>query len=53
MTQCKVKRWDTVATDIKSLCEEIEKILDEKDVESIQTCTVGRWLILIAIFRNA
>ena len=53
MTRCSVKRFDTVATDVKSLCEQIEGILNEQDIESIHTFTTGRWLILIVIFGNA
>jgi hypothetical protein len=48
-----VKRFDTVATDINTLCEEIEQILNEKDIESINTFTTGRWLVLIVVFGNA
>jgi len=50
MSKCQVKKFDTVATDINSLVEEIERILNEQDIESIHTFTTGRWLVLIVIF---
>ena len=47
MKKYEVKRFDMVAIDVKSLCEEVEKFLNEQGVELTQTFTTGRWLIVI------
>jgi hypothetical protein len=52
MTTCKVKRWDLVETDIRSLGEEIENSCNVQEVLSVETFIFGRWLVLIAIFKK-
>jgi len=55
MSKCQVKKFDSVATDVNCLCQEIEVFLNsqEQEVDSIQTFSSGRWLILIAILGDA
>jgi hypothetical protein len=48
----KVKRWDTVLTDINTLCQEIEEFLNSGEVKIVQSFTFGRFFLLIAIFEK-
>jgi len=52
MSKCQVRKWDLVATDVNTLCQEIEAFLNFQEVELIQTFSFGRWLVLVAIFKK-
>jgi len=52
MTKSKIKRFDTVAMDIKTLCEGIEEFLNSGEVIFFHTFILGRFCILIAIFKT-
>jgi len=52
MTTCKIKKWDSVSTDVNTLCQEIEAFLNLQEVKTVHTFNVGRHIIVIAIFEN-
>jgi hypothetical protein len=54
MTKCQVKKFDSVVLDANTLCEEIEVFLNsqEQEVKSVQMFTMGRYLVLIALFEK-
>jgi len=48
----KTKRWDSVATDVNTLCQEIEEFCNSQEVESIQTFSFGRWFVLVVLLKT-
>ena len=52
MTTCKVKWWDLIEVNINTLGKEIEEFCNSQEVETIQTFSFGRWLVLVAIFKK-
>jgi hypothetical protein len=50
MNKCKVKKWDSVATDVNTLCKEIEDLCNSGEVLSVETFIFGRFFIMVAIF---
>jgi len=50
MTTCETKRWSLMNIDLKTLGQEIEDFLNEKEVVALQTFIFQGQLIVIAIF---